>query len=198
MIAGHFGFAAAVKSRARATPLWALMLATVWLDVVFIPLFVAKIEPIDPVPGTDGGYGEVIIHADYTHSLVGALVIAAAFGLVAAIFWGKRVGAVLGAVVFSHWLLDLPMHRADMPIMPGAPPGALRLGLGLWRSPVGSFALELALVVAGVLLYWRAAVATAESAGEPQASRLARRAYVTAVVLLVSGMLTLTLNVLDI
>ena len=38
MIAGHFGFAAMVKSRERTTPLWALMLATVWLDIIFIPL----------------------------------------------------------------------------------------------------------------------------------------------------------------
>jgi len=33
MIAGHFGLAAAVKSYGRQTPLWALMLACVWLDV---------------------------------------------------------------------------------------------------------------------------------------------------------------------
>ena len=39
MIAGHFGFAALVKSRERQAPLWALMLATVWLDIVFVPLF---------------------------------------------------------------------------------------------------------------------------------------------------------------
>ena len=31
MIAGHFGFAAAVKSREPQTPLWALMFATAWL-----------------------------------------------------------------------------------------------------------------------------------------------------------------------
>ena len=55
MIAGHFGFAAGVKGRQRQVPLWALMLATVWLDVVFVPLFAAGIETIDVSPG--GGYG---------------------------------------------------------------------------------------------------------------------------------------------
>jgi hypothetical protein len=35
MIAGHFGLAAGVKGRERQVPLWALMLATVWLDIVF-------------------------------------------------------------------------------------------------------------------------------------------------------------------
>ena len=65
MVAGHFGFAAVVKSRERQTPLWALMLACQWLDVVFVPLFVLGIERITPVPGTSGRYGQVIIHADY-------------------------------------------------------------------------------------------------------------------------------------
>jgi membrane-bound metal-dependent hydrolase YbcI (DUF457 family) len=191
MIAGHFGFAAAVKSRARTVPLWALMLATVWMDVIFVPLYAAGIEPIDPVPGTQGGYGDVIIHADYTHSVVGALVIAATFGLVTAIPWGKRAGAVLGGVVFSHWLLDLPMHRADMPLWPGAPSISPRFGFGLWRSPVASLTVELVLVLVGALLYWRAAVATAEGAGS---GPLVRRAHLTAGVLLASGLVTLVLN----
>lgn len=37
MIAGHFGFAALVKAREQRVPLWALMLATVWLDVCLSP-----------------------------------------------------------------------------------------------------------------------------------------------------------------
>src|SRR5438105_5704186 len=35
MIAGHFAFAAAVRSREKSAPMWALMLASQWLDVVF-------------------------------------------------------------------------------------------------------------------------------------------------------------------
>lgn len=57
MIAGHFGFAAAVKSREQQTALWALMLACQWIDVVFVPLFLLGVVRIGPVPGTDGGYG---------------------------------------------------------------------------------------------------------------------------------------------
>ena len=36
MLAGHFGFAAAVKSREPQVPLWALMLSTQLLDVFFV------------------------------------------------------------------------------------------------------------------------------------------------------------------
>src|SRR6266567_1168423 len=107
MIAGHFGLAALVKSREHRVPLWALMLATVWLDILFVPLFLAGIERISFVPGTKGGYGRGIIYADYTHSLAGALLLSAVFGVMFAIPWGKRCAIVLGLVAFSHWLLDL-------------------------------------------------------------------------------------------
>lgn len=188
MIAGHFGFAAAVKSRAPRAPLWALMLACVWLDVVFIPLFAAGIETIVPVPGTRGGYGEGVIHADYTHSLVGALLISAVFALVAAVWWRRSVALVLGGVVFSHWVLDLLMHRADMPWLPANAGNLPLLGFGLWRWPVASALVEAALVVLGALLYARAAALAA--AGTPQRSRVR---LVTAVLLL-SGAVTLGLN----
>ena len=46
MITGHFGLAAGVKSAERAVPLWALMLATVWLDILFTPLFLAGVETV--------------------------------------------------------------------------------------------------------------------------------------------------------
>lgn len=84
MVAGHFGFAAGVKAREPQVPLWALMLVTVWLDAVFAPLLAAEVETISNAPGTSGGYGNSIIHADWTHSLVGALMLAGLFGLVAA------------------------------------------------------------------------------------------------------------------
>lgn len=188
MIAGHFGFAAAVKARAPRAPLWALMLASVWMDVLFVPLFAAGIEPIEKVPGTSGGYGEGVIHADYTHSLVGALVIAITFGLVCSLFWRRSVAVVLAAVVFSHWALDLPMHRADMPLLPGNA-GALPLvGFGLWRSELASALLELALVLAGVWLYGRAATRLGGPAD-------AKRGRTVTFALLGAGLFTLALNV---
>jgi hypothetical protein len=190
MIAGHFGLAAAVKSRERQAPLWALMLATVWLDIIFVPLFLAGIETIRPAPGTHGGYGGVIINADYTHSLIGALGISAVFAAVAAVWWGRRTGFVLGAVVFSHWLLDLVVHRADMPVLPGGQGTLPRLGLGLWQLPKAVMLVELALVVAGAWLYWRAARQTA-------AVRSHRaRADLAALLILVFGVAVLILDVM--
>jgi hypothetical protein len=168
MIAGHFGFAAAVKGREPETPLWALMLATVWLDVVFVPLYLSGIETTQLADKSRAGYGALIIHADYTHSFVGMIMLSALLGGFAGWLWGRRSGIVIGLVAASHWLLDLIVHRADLPILPGNAGGLPRLGFGLWRYPLVSFSIELALVLAGAWLYWRAAnrvVTTGERGG---------------------------------
>jgi hypothetical protein len=87
----------------------------------------------------------------------------------------------------SHWVLDLVMHRQDMQILPGNAGDLPRLGFGLWRSHVASAVLELAIVVVGAWLYWRAA---RDIAGSEQ-----RRANVTSIVLLASGVVVLALSV---
>jgi hypothetical protein len=192
MIAGHFGFAAAVKSREPQVPLWALMLACQWMDVLFVPLFALGIERIVPAAaaGPRIGYGEGIIYADYTHSLVGALVIAAAFGVVAGWRWGRRNGIVLAGVVFSHWVLDLLVHRADMPMLPGNAGNLPRLGLSLWRLPAACAVVELTLVLLGTSLYWRAARKALGDAGD----HTSKKATQLATLMLISGLVTLGLN----
>jgi hypothetical protein len=57
---------------------------------------------------------------------------------------------LVGALVFSHWALDLVVHRPDLPLWPGASP---KVGLGLWNSIVGTILVEWALFSAGVWLY---------------------------------------------
>jgi hypothetical protein len=190
VIAGHFGFAMAVKARERSVPLWLMLLGCQWLDVVFVPLFVAGVERIEPLAGTQpGGYGSGLIYADYTHSLVGAVLLSLLFGAVSGARHGRRAGVVLALVSFSHWLLDLPLHRADMPLLPGNAGHLPRLGFGLWQFPAVSAALELALVLGGSLLYWRAALAVSQV--DPG---LVRRAHVCGALALVTGLVTLGLN----
>ena len=189
VIVGHFGLAAGAKAADSRTPLWSLMLATVWLDVLFVPLLLLNIETIEPLPG--GGYGRAIIHADYTHSLVGALVLSAAFGAVGWWRWDRRLGLLLGGVAFSHWVLDLATHRADLPILPGNAGGLPLLGFGLWRVPAASIVLETLLLIVGVWLYWRTARADARPAGRVTPGSVS-------IALLVSGAIVLVLDALGV
>jgi hypothetical protein len=190
MIAGHFGFAAIVKSREPRVPLWSLMLASVWLDIVFVPLFVMGIETLRPVPGLRGGYGENIIYADYTHSLLGALILSAAYGLIFGVPWGRRCAIVLGLVSFSHWVLDLFVHRHDMPILPGNAGNLPRLGFGLWQFKPVSIIAELLLVILGALTYWQAAAVVTAEAGKGRT-----RALATTALILACGAIVLALDV---
>jgi membrane-bound metal-dependent hydrolase YbcI (DUF457 family) len=166
MFAGHFGLAAAVKSREPQVPLWAIMLSTQLLDVIFVPLFLTHIETIDPIG--NGGYGQGIIHANYSHSLIGALLIALVAGLLAWRPWGRRGALVIAAVVFSHWLLDLLVHRADLPILPGNLGNLPLLGFGLWAFPLVSIILEGTLIVVGAILYITSAWSRSNSASPNQ------------------------------
>jgi hypothetical protein len=194
MTAGHFGLAAGVKAPAPRVPLWALMLSTYLLDFVFIILVAAGAESFGPlVPGQPVGYGEVTIQAFFSHSLVGAAFIALVAGLLARQAWGKQAGVVIGAVVMSHWFLDLIVHRPDLPILPGNALGLPLLGLGLWNYPLLSAAIELVLALGGTFLYYRSAQAYVATNGN---GTLMPRALVAATVTGVLIMLLLATDVL--
>ncbi len=186
MIAGHFGFAAMVKSRERSTPLWGLMLATVWLDIVFTPLFLTSRETMQPI---HEGYGGSIIHADYTHSIAGMLALSAALGAMFLPKLGRRMALVIALVSASHWVLDLVVHRPDMPVLPGNGGNLPYFGFGLWNHPRAAACVELALVVAGAIMYWRAATEVSAEAG-----RNGRLASISAAMIAAFGLLVLFLD----
>ncbi len=188
MVAGHFGLAAGIKKIAPRLPLWSLLLATFFLDVVFLFFAVAGLEKIAPLdPANPNAYGGSLIQAYYTHSLVGALLISAIAGLLAGWHWGKRGGYVIAGVVFSHWILDLIVHRPDLPILPGNAGNLPLLGFGLWQYPTVSAIVELALVIGGTWFYYRAAMQAAEaSANQKEQSRRAMNSTIGVSVLLLA------------
>ena len=53
----------------------------------------------------------------------------------------------------SHRVLDLVVHRPDMPVLPGNLMNLPYLGLALWKDPQSPACLELILVIAGASLY---------------------------------------------
>jgi len=193
MVAGHFGLAAGIKKIAPRLPLWSLLLASFFLDVVFIFFAAGGLEKIIPVDQANpNAYGGSLIHAYYTHSLVGALLISAIAGLFAGWRWGKRGGYVIAGVVFSHWILDLLVHRPDLPILPGNLGNLPLLGFGLWQYPAISAILELILVIGGTWFYYRAAMQAAEAS----ANQEQRRALTSTIGVAVLLVLLLAANVL--
>ena len=151
MVLGHFGVAAAAKPNAPDVPVWAMMVASQAMDIAFVPLVVVGLESITP-----GGYGQSTINAYYSHSIVGALLIAVLMFVIGKAAWKTpRAAWTLGLLSASHWLLDLVVHRQDMPILPGNIGNLPLLGLGLWNYPWMALALEVVLGVVGLAIYFR-------------------------------------------
>ena len=76
-----------------------------------------------------------------------------------------------------------------MPVLPGNFGNLPRLGLGLWNDPRAAACVELALVIAGAALYWRAAMEVSAKAG-----RNGRLASLSAAIIAAFGLLVLFLD----
>ncbi len=60
--------------------------------------------------------------------------------------------------MFSHWVLDVVVHRPDLPLYDDT----LKVGLGLWNYRAPAFLLEVAVLFGGMSLYLRSAAATTD------------------------------------
>ncbi len=153
MFIGHYGPAFAAKSAERRIPLWVLFVAVQWLDVVWSILVLGGIEKLRIQPGYTQASPLVLYYMPYTHGLAGSVALSVLFGAVVAMFFrGRRMSVFLvsAAAVFSHWILDLLVHKPDLWIYDD-----VKVGLGLWRWMWVSLPLELAFLVAGAWLYAR-------------------------------------------
>lgn len=156
MFIGHYGAALAAKRFAPRLSLGATFLAAQLLDVFFCLFVLTGIEKMRIVPGFTEVNAYDLYYLPYTHSLVGALVWSlAAAGVVFAITKRRADAIAFGAVVFSHFVLDVPVHTPDLPLASEASP---HLGFGLWRHWQLTVLLELAVFAGGAAMYWRLVV----------------------------------------
>jgi len=156
MFVGHYAVSYAGKSLARSVPLWHLFVAVQFLDILWGLFVLVGVEHVRIVPGITAASPLDLYHIPYTHSLVGALLWSVVCGAAYHAWRGRdagpRAGAVVGSAVFSHWLLDLLVHRPDLPLVGDR----LKVGLGLWNYPAAALTVETAILFGGILSYLRA------------------------------------------
>lgn len=141
MFVGHFAAGLALKGARPEAPTWGLLIGVGVLDILFGPFVLLGIERVSVTPGVSPGF--LLDFIDWSHSLVMAAVWAVLFGF-AFRRLGRRVAFVMGVAVFSHFLLDLPMHPSDLAVWPHS---AVRLGFGLWQAlPQGWWIIELGVI----------------------------------------------------
>src|SRR5207302_5816955 len=164
MFVGHYSVAFAVKTEENKIPLWVLFVAVQLLDFLWAPFVLLGIEKVRIVPGITATSPLDLYYMPYTHSLIGALVWSSlAFAIYKAGRRGKasNAAALLVAIaVFSHWILDLIVHRPDLAIYDDT----LKVGFGLWNYRAIEFGLEIGLLVIGMIIYLKRNSAVARKA----------------------------------
>ncbi|PYL53734.1 MAG: hypothetical protein DMF33_03810 [Verrucomicrobia bacterium] len=156
MFVGHYSVAFAAKSERNKIPLWVLFIAVQFLDYIWATLVLLGIEKLRVIKGfTAGSMLDSYFHP-YSHSLIAALV----WSVIAALVYKSvcsrhgclyRTSAalIIDLAVFSHWLLDLIAHPRDLAIYDNT----WKVGFGLWNYRNPEFALEIALLAGGIVLY---------------------------------------------
>jgi membrane-bound metal-dependent hydrolase YbcI (DUF457 family) len=179
MFIGHYGVSLAAKRWAPNVSLGWLFLAVQGLDLLFCTFVLLGVEKMAIVPGFTAYNPYDLFFMPYTHGLLGALVWSVIAGLLARALIGRKgalAAFVVGACVFSHWILDVPMHTADMPL---AGNQSTKIGFGLWRHRELSLAAELVAFWAGALFWLR----TTGGLGRRRVTTLVFLAVLTAVLL---------------
>jgi hypothetical protein len=143
MFVGHYAAAFAAKTAEPRAPLWTYMLGAQLIDVAWGGLVMAGVEKIRFDPSLPGS-PLVLEHMPFTHSLPAAILwaVAAALACRFALKLPWRASTFVGLVVFSHWLLDLVVHRPDLELWFGGD----KVGFGLWDHPVQEQAVEIGLL----------------------------------------------------
>ncbi len=154
----HLAAALVVKPSTSKIPLWVLLIASEALDLLCfgfmaLGLETAGVSRMDLVHGL-----EVAIpgRIPWSHGLFMAVI----WSLLATvscslIYCDRRSGALVGLVVFSHWVLDFIVHPGELPLLFASSP---TVGLGLWTTGPGmiaSIVLEVVLIGLGVAIYLR-------------------------------------------
>jgi hypothetical protein len=152
MFVGHYGPAFAVKAGKRPPSLGAAFLAVQAVDIGWAVLVLNGVEYGQVKPGLMALSNLSLDHMPWTHSLPAAL----AWSLAALLLYrvlDRRAGwgaaALIGACVFSHWLLDLLVHAPDLALTFDGP----KVGLGWWDNPVLGIGAEALVLFGGFFIY---------------------------------------------
>ncbi len=155
MFVGHYAPVFALRAVRQSPGLAAGFVAVQLVDIGFFSLSYFGIEKWAANPSIKGFMPVDLYFMPYTHSLVGSALWAVGAGLLFALFAreGRRLvdGALIGLLVFSHWLLDLVVHRHDLAL--GLDDAGSKLGFALWDQPLVVIPLELGMMLGALVIY---------------------------------------------
>jgi len=157
MFAGHIGAALAIGGAERRVNIGVFVGAALLLDLACWILVLLSVESVR-IPANFATTHQPDFTFPYSHGLRASLVWSVVAGLVTCTASGRlpqarvRAALLVGAAVFSHWLLDALVHAPELPL---AGAGSTRVGLGLWHRMPVALVVEAGIVLAGAWLFLR-------------------------------------------
>ncbi|MFH6770088.1 metal-dependent hydrolase [Gaetbulibacter aquiaggeris] len=153
MFIGHYALAFGAKKIDKRPSRVMMFVAVQLLDLLW-PIFVLLgFETFEIDPGNTALTPLNFTSYPYSHSLFMTVVWAILFASFYLAFTKNKKGSLLlGCLVFSHWILDFITHRPDLPLSPFTD---LKVGMGLWNTPIIEIILETGLFLIGVYLYYK-------------------------------------------
>ncbi|WP_332766100.1 metal-dependent hydrolase [Phenylobacterium sp.] len=146
MFVGHYAASLAAKAIEPRAPLWTYVIGAQLIDIGWGALVMAGVEKVRIDPSLPGSSLD-LYHMPYTHSLPAVVLwsLAAALAVRFVLRLPTRAAVFVGLAVFSHWILDLVVHRPDLELWFGDG----KVGFGLWNYPVPEQAVEIGLLALG-------------------------------------------------
>ncbi len=163
MFIAHIGVGFAAKRLDPKISLGWLLVSGQVVDILCGLLMVTGIEKMRANPGFTASVPLEFLYYPWSHGLFMNVVWAIAFGFIGLyVFKSKKTAVVLGAVVFSHWILDWISHVPDLPFIFGNTP---KFGLGLWNYPLTTVFVEFLIFLGGLAMYLQATKARKRQTG---------------------------------
>jgi len=151
MFIGHFGIGLGAKKTAPKISLGTLFLAAQFLDLLWPTFLLLGWEHVKIQPGITKMNPLNFTDYPLSHSLLMACVWGILVGGAYFLLKRKSRGAlVLGLCVVSHWILDLLVHRPDLPLYPGS---SIMVGFGMWNYETLEIIVEGLIFFIGLWLY---------------------------------------------
>ena len=151
MFLAHFAAGLAAKRVAPRPSLGTLFLGAQFIDLLWPVFLLIGLERVEIDPGNTAVTPLDFTFYPFTHSFLGVIMWSVLFGVTYfAARRDARSSVVLGALVLSHWVLDLVTHGPDLPLVPWSD---VKVGMGLWNSLPLTVLFEGSLFALGALVY---------------------------------------------
>ena len=151
MFIGHFAAGFASKKISNSLSLAMMFIAVQFLDIIWPILVLLGIESVEIKEGITKLTPLDFTYYPYSHSLLMAVVWGLLFGFIYYLVTKQQKNSlILGALVLSHWVFDLIVHRPDLPLSPFSD---FKVGLGMWNYPVIEIIIELGIFILGIYYY---------------------------------------------